>query len=453
MAEAAVVQHEFIADYQPLFTRSKYRYKVAYGGRGGTKSWAFARALLLIGYRTKVRVLCCREVLKSVKDSVHLLLSDQIEMMGLQDHYEVLQTEIRGKNGTTFFFEGLSRNIDNIKSKEAVDICWVEEAQSTSGDSWKKLPQTIFRKEKAEIWVTFNPDKKSDPVYQRFIVSPPEDAWVIKVGWQDNPWLTDAMHRERGDDYARDADEAAHIWEGELKEFAEGSIYGKQIKAAREDGRITSLPIQSREVHTFWDLGRNDHMAIWFMQEDGPWYNFIDYYESRLQDIDHYVRVLDGKDEADDGVVRDYVYGDHYMPHDAEQTVLGSGNRSRKEIFEDEGLSPVIVVPRISHVNDGIALTRKILPQCRFDEDRCAVGLDALSQYQYVYDEEFQRQRNVPLHNWASNGADAFRQFAQGFEGRTGWRQVLESKDDMSDRRRKAVSRNQVFKQDQSWRT
>ena len=78
MAEAAVVQHEFIADYQPLFTRSKYRYKVAYGGRGGTKSWAFARALLLIGYRTKVRVLCCREVLKSVKDSVHLLLSDQI---------------------------------------------------------------------------------------------------------------------------------------------------------------------------------------------------------------------------------------------------------------------------------------------------------------------------------------------------------------------------------------
>jgi len=385
--------------YQP------HRYKVFWGGRGGAKSTAFADALIVLANASPLRILCAREKQNSIRESVHNLLASRITKHGFSD-YEVLNTEIRHRNGSRFFFAGLWNNIDSIKSIEGVDICWVEEANSVSEDSWKKLIPTI-RKPGSEIWVSFNPELKSDAAYQRFVVNPPPEAYVKKVSWRDNPWFTNEMRLEMEYLQRTDEDEYQHVWEGELKQFADGSIYARQLRQAHAEGRVTSIPVESAvEVHTFWDLGRNDTTAIWFMQAVGREHRFIDYYESRLVEIDHYARVLKEKG---------YLYGTHYLPHDAEVTDLSSRRGSRKRILEDAGVRPITIVPRIPDINSGIEQTRKAFPRCWFDEKRCTEGLEALANYQYVFDEKYDTFRQTPLHNWASNGADAFRQYAQGF--------------------------------------
>lgn len=390
------VPEPFLALYEP------HRYKVYWGGRGGAKSTTVADALLVQGLQRPLRIFCAREIQKSIRESVHQLLTDRIKLYRFP--YKITDTSISAANGTRFFFGGLWRNPDSIKSVEGADICWVEEAQAVSAESWRVLIPTI-RKPGSEIWVTFNPRLKSDPVYRRFIENPPENAIVRKVSWRDNPWIADELLAEKDDLKKNDYDEYLHVWEGELKQFADGAIYGKQLREAKD--RITSIPIEkSIPVHTFWDLGRNDTTAIWFMQRVGLENRFVDYYEHRLVDLDHYIRVLKEKD---------YLYGDHYLPHDVEVTSLGSGNRTRRQILEEGGIKPIRVVPRIQNVNEGIEQTRQKFNACWFDADRCEKGLEALANYQYVFDEKYDTFRQTPLHNWASNGADAFRQFGQAF--------------------------------------
>jgi phage terminase large subunit len=172
------------------------RYKVLFGGRGGAKSWGIARALLVIGAQKPTRILCAREIQKSITESVHQLLADQIKALGLEGFYEVLNTEIRGKNGTLFMFAGLKHNIQNIKSKEGVDVVWCEEAATVSKASWETLIPTI-RKEGSEIWVSFNPELDTDETYKRFVLNPPPGAKVVKVNWSDNPWFPDVLAAER----------------------------------------------------------------------------------------------------------------------------------------------------------------------------------------------------------------------------------------------------------------
>ena len=383
------------------------RYKIYWGGRGSGKSWAFATALLLLGAGTKPkRILCAREIQRSIRDSVHSLLVDRIKALGLHNFYQIQQNEIRGRNGTQIIFAGLWQNVDNIKSIEAIDYVWIEEANVVSENSWRTLIPSI-RKEGSEIWASFNPALKSDPVFQRFVMNEPPNSVVKKVSWRDNPWVTRELKDEMEHLKEYDYEEYLHVYEGELKQFADGAIYAKQLKKARDDGRIDWLPVESAPVHTFWDLGRNDTTAIWFMQHIGHAYRFIDYYEHRLVDLDHYANVLRDKD---------YVYGTHYLPHDAEHKVLGSNNRSRREILEGLGVMPSVTVPRIDSVENGIAMVRDVFSKCFFHAENCEIGLNALANYQYVWDERYDTFRQSPLHNWASNGSDAFRMFAQGYE-------------------------------------
>ena len=383
------------------------RYKIYWGGRGSGKSWAFATALLLLGAGPKPkRILCAREIQRSIRDSVHSLLVDRIKALGLHNFYQVQQNEIRGRNGTQIIFAGLWQNVDNIKSIEAIDYVWIEEANVVSENSWRTLIPSI-RKEGSEIWASFNPALKSDPVFQRFVMNEPPNSVVKKVSWRDNPWVTRELKDEMEHLKEYDYEEYLHVYEGELKQFADGAIYAKQLKKARDEKRIDWLPTESAPVHTFWDLGRNDTTAIWFMQHVGMAYRFIDYYEHRLVDLDHYANVLREKG---------YVYGTHYLPHDAEHRVLGSNNRSRREILEGLGVSPSRIVPRIDSVENGIAMVRDKFSKCFFHAENCEVGLNALANYQYVWDERYDTFRQSPLHNWASNGADAFRMFAQGYE-------------------------------------
>ena len=175
---------KFPPSFQPLFRRS--RYKNFHGGRGSGKSVNVARALILHAYQDKKRILCCREIQNTIRDSVHKLIADQIEIMGLSPWFEVTQSAIRGLNGSEFIFKGLRFDPQGIKSTEGIDICWIEEAQTVSENSWSILIPTI-RKEGSEIWLTWNPLEENSPTYQRFIESPPPDCISVEVNYYDNP--------------------------------------------------------------------------------------------------------------------------------------------------------------------------------------------------------------------------------------------------------------------------
>lgn len=194
-------------------SRGGARYRVFYGGRGSAKSWSIARALLIHGCQAPLRILCTREYQSSIADSVHKLLEDQISAIGLEGFYEVKQNSILGQNGTEFLFKGLRRNIREIKSTEGIDLCWVEEAEAVSQESWQILSPTI-RKEHSEIWVSFNPALEGDPTYQKFIVKPPENAIVTKAGYTDNPWCPQVLIDEAEELKRRDPEAYEHIWGG-----------------------------------------------------------------------------------------------------------------------------------------------------------------------------------------------------------------------------------------------
>ena len=381
------------------------RYKILYGGRGAGRSWGVARALLIQGTEKPLRNLCVRELQNSIDESVHRLLSDQVSALNMADFYDVQRTHIYGKNGTSFSYEGIKNNTNKIKSYEGVDRCWVEEANKVSRLSWGTLIPTI-RKEDSEIWMTFNPELDTDYTYVRFVrEADPGQMSVIKMTWRDNPWFPEVLKLEMEADKKRDYDHYLNIWEGHCLQMLEGAIYARELRKAQEEGRICTVPY-SREapVDTFWDLGRADQTAIWFAQRVGMQYRILAYYVNSMFDITHYLQECQR---------RGYVYGTMFLPHDAKAKQLGT-KRTIEETIRQHGFRTV-VVPRISRL-DGINAARMIFPNCWFDSDECADGLDALRHYRYrVVDGQLS---NEPLHDWASDGADAFRTMAVALKER-----------------------------------
>ena len=207
-----------------FFLSEKARYKIAYGGRGSGKSWAAARCLIVLALQSKIRVLCTRQLQTSIANSVHKLLSDSIQELGLSDNFEITRDQIRCKNGSEFFFKGIQNNINEIKSIEGINYCWVEEAQSVSENSWEVLIPTI-RKENSEIWVTFNPDREEDATYQRFVINPPPDTISQLVNYSENPWFPDVLRKEM--EYCKEVDygKYEHIWLGKTVIDTDAQIY------------------------------------------------------------------------------------------------------------------------------------------------------------------------------------------------------------------------------------
>ena len=170
----------------------KVRYKILYGGRGAGRSWSVARYLIGEASRRKVRILCTREVQNTIKDSVFKVLTDQIVLLNLQSYFKVGADSLKSVIGSEFLFKGLRQNIQEIKSTEGIDICWVEEGEKVSRNSWDMLIPTI-RKPDSEIIVTFNPDVEKSDTYQRFVVHPPPSAAVKLVNWEDNDWFPEVL--------------------------------------------------------------------------------------------------------------------------------------------------------------------------------------------------------------------------------------------------------------------
>lgn len=389
---------QFPEKLKPLF--GPRRYKVLHGGRGGAKSWGVARALLLLGSSKTMRILCTRQVQKSIADSVHQLLKDQIGALGLDSFYTVLDTEIRGKNGTEFKFAGLSnQTAASIKSFEGVDVAWVEEAQNVTKKAWDILVPTI-RKEESEIWVTFNPDLDTDETYQRFVLNPPGDAVVVQINYFDNPWFPDVLERERLDMKRRDPNGYANIWEGQCKTAVEGAIYAQELDKLVRDGRYTTVSYDPLLlVHTVWDLGLADNLRIVFVQRSGSELRLIDHIPGGGVRLDEYVSELDAKK---------YRYGTHYLPHDGRIRQLGTG-KSTSELLTQMG-KRVHVLPA-QDVEQGIQAGGLILPRLWVDKNRCSEWMNSLKRYRRRINEST-GAKGEPVHDDASHDADTLRYLA-----------------------------------------
>jgi len=398
LLDKAIADVQFPQKLECLFTPPYVRYRTLYGGRGGAKSWGVARALLIKGAKKPLRILCAREFMTSIKDSVHKLLSDQINAMGLNSFYEITQNAIRAANGTEFAFVGLKNNIANVKSYEGIDICWVEEAQTVSKSSWNTLIPTI-RKEMSEIWITFNPELEQDETYQRFVVNPPENSIVQRINWNDNPWFPDTLRMEKDALKNRDPIAYNNVWEGLCRLTVDGAIFANEMNVAELSGRITKVPYDPlKPVHAVFDLGWADHTAIWFVQFIGMETRLIRYLQDTQKTISHYLQEMQKLG---------YIYDTLHLPHDAESKNIASNGRSIDEIVRAAGYKTNIL-PRVPVV-DSINAARTIFSNCYFDRENCADGLQCLRHYRYEVDPDSGQFSRNPLHDQYSHGADAFR--------------------------------------------
>ena len=387
------------------FLFEPHPYKVLYGGRDGVKSWSVARALLLLGSQKPLRILCGRETMDSIRESVHQLLSDQIAQMGLDDFYQILQSEIRGKNGTEFVFAGLRKQtVSSLKSYEAIDVCWIEEASVVSRRSLTILLPTI-RKPGSEIWFTLNPDLETDAVYQDFVINPPPGAIVCKTSYQDNKWLSAESLQKIDTLRERDPDAFHHVYEGGTRSTVEGAIYKAEIQQAERDGRIRAVPYDGlRPVDTFFDLGYADRVSIWAAQRTPFEIKILRYFEGDHQAIDYYLREIQSWG---------YVLGTCYLPWDGGTISLGTG-KSIEELMRTKGFKTR--VNRQLAVSDGINAVRTLFPQMYFDASLCADGLQYLRRYQWGPTTNLGVARREPLHDDASHPADALRTLAVGIK-------------------------------------
>jgi phage terminase large subunit len=396
-----------IANFPPILKGlfDPYRYKVAYGGRGSGKSWAFARAALIKAAQKPMRILCAREVQKSIKNSVHTLLNDQIQELGLGQFYTVTESEIRGANGSTFSFAGLATHtVESIKSFEGCDVVWVEEGQTVSKKSWDILIPTI-RKEESEIWVTLNPYLDTDDTYRRFINSPPPKTFLVKINWRDNPWFPTVLEDERKHCKIVDPKGYDNIWEGIPMTVAEGAIYADEYQQMVEDGRITLIrhdPLL--KAHAVFDLGWNDAMSIIIAQRSGSELRVIDYIEDTHKTLDWYSDQLKSKQ---------YNWGKIWLPHDAVAKDYKTG-KSAAELMTQMGWT-VEVLP-MAEVEHGIRLARLAFPRIWMDKEKTESLQECLKRYRRIVDQRTMEPKG-PLHDEWSHGADAFRYLATCADG------------------------------------
>lgn len=222
--------------YDPL----RRRYRILYGGRGSAKSWSVARYLLIRGASEKLRILCTREIQNSIKDSVYKLLVEQIEALGLSDYFIVSADKIESRTGSEIIFKGIARNTTGIRSTEGIDICWVEEAEALTAESWRVLTPTI-RKEGSIIIVTFNPDDERSATYERFVAKfdeksgaflPVENPRYCRefVNYWDNPWFPDVLREDMEWDRQNDPDLYEHVWCGKPKRYGHAVIFKDKIE-------------------------------------------------------------------------------------------------------------------------------------------------------------------------------------------------------------------------------
>lgn len=405
---------EFPDPMVPLFKPAPY--KIAHGGRGGAKSWSFVRAQLILAAKRPLFWLHARELQRSIKESVHKLICDQITAMQMNYMYEVQDTEIIGANGSRHVFAGIRNNINAIKSMEGLDGATVYEAAHVPKASWEVFEPTIRKDppfgpfgQGSEIWIEFNPELATDDTYQMWVVNAPPEAVVIEINYPDNPWFPETlrrqMERKRKDDY----DGYLTIWKGKTRKTVEGAIYAKELQRAIDDGRVNPNVqlVRGKGVTITFDLGDQDICSWWALQQVGTEHNVVSHYSNCGYDIVHYLEEI---------ALRKLLVKRILLPHDAKQRhqaarglVNNTIEKQVRAVYPAEG--QVVIVPATKPTTR-INAMRALFPRMNFNEVACHSGIQSLTHYRYGVNPETRQRTQEPLHDWASHDADALGQYA-----------------------------------------
>lgn len=349
------------------------------------------------------RVVCIREVQSSIKDSVRQLLVDKIAKFGVSSLFVVLDNEIRGPDGSLIVFKGMqSYNAMNIKSLEGYDIAWIEEAQTLTQHSLDLLRPTL-RREGSELWFSWNPRFKTDPVDMFFRKNPPPDAVSVLINWRDNPWFPDVLYREMAHDFAVDEDKAEHIWNGAYGS-SQGAILARLVNKAEREDRITddvAYDPLGAPIEVSSDIGFRDTAGWWYWQRVIGGFNVLKYEGASGWDSDDWIPIIQ-RNISDMGAK----LGQIWLPHDARAKTFQSKHTTAEKFLTAFG-GKVDVVAQ-SKKRDQIEAARSIIQQCAFHATDCETGLDGLRAWEYEYNEETGVFSREPLHNWASHPSDAF---------------------------------------------
>lgn len=352
------------------------------------------------------RGLCFREVQKSLKESAKRLLEDKLAQHGLgeADGFKIFREVIQTPGDGALMFQGLQdHTAESIKSFEGIDVAWGEESQSISARSMSLLRPTV-RKDGSELWFSWNPRRKTDPVDMMLRGGErPTGAVVVRANWSDNPWFPSVLEQERQDCLRSMPDQYEHIWEGGYATVIDGAYYARSIAEAKAQGRIGRVaadPLMA--TRAYWDIGgtgaKADACAIVVCQFIGREIRIIDYYEAVGQPLATHIAWL-----------RSNGYGkaECFLPHD------GSTNDkvydvSYESALRDAGFS-VDVIPNQGRgaAKMRVEAGRRLFPSIWFHEPSTAGLIDALGWYHEKKDET----RNIglgPDHDWSSHGADAF---------------------------------------------
>lgn len=395
--------------FEPLLKPS--RYKGVDGGRGSGKSHFFAGLLIEDcvaspgEYGEGLRAICIREVQKSLKESAKRLIEDKLEQFGLGEAqgFKVFREVIQTPGDGLIAFQGMQdHTAESVKSLEGYRRAWCEEAQTLSARSLGLLRPTI-RAENSELWFSWNPRRKNDPVDLMLRGEHlPTGATVVRANWSDNPWFPDVLEQERLDCLNNTPDQYDHIWEGGYATVTDGAYFAKQLAEAKTQNRIgnvSSDPLMS--IRAFWDIGgtgaKADACAIWIAQFVGREIRVLNYYEAQGQPLATHIQWL-----------RDNGYGkaECILPHDGE-----THDKVHDVSFESALRTAGFSVEVIANQGRGAAKMRieagrRLFPSIWFNEATTEAGRDALGWY---HEKKHDLGHGLgPEHDWSSHGADAF---------------------------------------------
>lgn len=401
--------------FVPLLEPS--RYKGAWGGRGSGKSHFFGELLLEDSLRERgLLSVCIREVQKSLKDSAKRLLEAKlIELrLGEADGFKVFKDVIQTPGDGAIIFQGMQdHTAESIKSLEGFKRAWVEEAQTLSATSLKLLRPTI-RSEGSELWFSWNPRRKTDPVDVMLRQGDlPTGAKVVRANWSDNPWFPSVLDQERLDCMDKSPDDYDHVWDGGYATVTEGAYFAKHLAKAKTEGRIGRVAADPLlPIKIFIDIGgtgaKSDAFTMWAAQFVGREIRLLNYYEAVGQEIGAHLAWLRGCGYTSDKA-------SVWLPHDG-RTQDRVYAVSYESAFESAGYQ-VTVIPNQGRgaASARIEEARSLFDCMWFNEETTQGGLDALGWYHEKRDDV----RNIglgPEHDWASHGADSFGAMCVAYE-------------------------------------
>lgn len=395
----------------------------AFGGRGSAKTRSFAKMAAVRGYAfgesgISGQILCARQFMNSLEDSSLEEIKRAIEDEPfLAAYYEIGDKYIKSRDGRIWFaFAGLDKNVASVKSKGRILLCWVDEAEPVTESAWQVLEPTLREEGEnwhAELWITWNPKRKTAPVELRYRNSDDPLVKIVEMNWRDNPRFPEKLERQRQRDQAERPDHYPHIWDGEFETAISGAYFSNLLSEARRSGRIGRVPADPlMTIRMYADIGgtgaKADAFALWVAQFIGKEIRLLDYYEAVGQPLATHVNWMRERgytpEKAQiwlphDGITNDKVYDVSY-----ESALRRSGYA-------------VMVVPNQGSgaANARIEAARRILPACWFNEATTSGGIDALNAYHEKRDED----RNIglgPEHDWSSHGSDAFGMLAIAYE-------------------------------------